>query len=207
LRALHRIKPQPKANPGSPPHPTQDMGPLSGASGFVGMLAKGQLEDKDGSRVLPPVAESSRRAKYKLPMAKEIAPPGQNAGNTANEAADAEQPVEPASQSDQRAQQNVPRWYKPALPMLFVLAVVLAIIGVWAVGAIAYMQNTTPLASTDVHYPLIRWSLDAGDRGNYTESSRLIAWVMLICLPVSAVFLALALMTRKRLKRARKSPR
>ena len=39
------------------------------------------------------------------------------------------------------------------------MACLLLAVGIWAIGALASMHAVQPIASEDVHYPLIRWSL------------------------------------------------
>jgi apolipoprotein N-acyltransferase len=49
-----------------------------------------------------------------------------------------------------------------------------------------------------VHYPLITWRLDIGTMGGYTPASRVMAWGMLLCLPVAVLLVVMARMLRQR---------
>jgi hypothetical protein len=75
---------------------------------------------------------------------------------------------------------------------------VLLVIGLWAAGALVYMGVTRPESAEAVHYPLVRWSLDVGDMGGYTNGSRVMAWSMLACLPVGLAFVGMGLYVRRR---------
>src|SRR4051794_27136428 len=67
-------RPQPKA-PGEPLDDAEESGVSAGsATGFVGMLAKRQL-DGEPSTASGIEAEAERRSRYSLQMAREVVPP------------------------------------------------------------------------------------------------------------------------------------
>jgi multisubunit Na+/H+ antiporter MnhG subunit len=136
------------------------------------MLAKRQF-DPDA---LAATASDEAARRERLQTARLVNPGRQPAGGIIGAAA------EPAS----------PRWHRAALLTAVGMAILLLVIGLWAVGAIIYMHNVSPLAPNDVHYPLISWNLEAGPMGDYTSASVFIAWTMLLCLPVAAMLLAMA---------------
>jgi hypothetical protein len=194
VKGLHSpAKPQPKPN--EVPPPPADVIPES-ASGFVGMLAKGQFGGEGGgeapSATLPPgglggAGGAAAGAGYSLRMAREIPPPAATVAAPRETAPVAvEAPVAAAPRSGQRV----------APQLAIVVACLLLPIGLWAVGAIVYMNAVlpAPVSPEDVHYPLIRWSLDVGNLGGYTAGSRLVAWTMMLCLPVGGALLALSRM-------------
>jgi hypothetical protein len=185
-------RPQPKA-PGEPAgNPSEESGVGSGsATGFVGMLAKRQLDGElTGSGIGD---EAGRRSRYPLRMAREVVPP-----------LGIEQP-EVNTESPSVESPPVRWWYGAAIWVAWLLAILLVVIGAWAVGALIYMArhngNSTPpiMEPSDVHYPLIAWRLNAGPLGDYTAASRIMAWMMLLCLPVAGLLLVIAGMLRRRM--------
>jgi hypothetical protein len=175
-------QPQPR-NGGEPPEPEALPGSGS-ATGFVSMLAKRQF-DIDALAATPS-DEAARRER--LHMAREITPGG------GQPATDESETTTPGPGAD------TPRWYAIAVPISRVLALLLLVIGAWAVGALIYMHQVSPLAAKDVHYPLIAWRFDVGPLGGYTPASRFMAWTMLLCLPVAALLLVMASLLRQRIK-------
>jgi hypothetical protein len=171
-------KPQPKPRHGPRPPDAEGAVGSGSATGFVSMLAKRQFDADVLSATL--ADEAARRDR--LHMAREVAAPAPAAP------APAPAVLPPA----------VPRWYRMARPVALVLAGLLLAIGLWAVGALFYMQLVAPHAARDVYYPLISWRLEAGPAGDYTRASRVMAWAMLLCLPVSALLVVLAKLLRER---------
>lgn len=178
-------RPQPKAQ-GEPIDLREESGVGSGsATGFVGMLAKRQL-DGEASTAGGIEAESERRARYPLQMAREI--PAQ--------AAPSDAPPAPVP--------SIPWWYRAAVPAAWLMAILLLAIGLWAVGALIYMhlhsaQSASPImVPTDVRYPLLSWRPNAGPLGDFTATSRMMARTMLLCVPVSFLLMLVAVMLRRR---------
>src|SRR4051812_14546115 len=127
---LHRLaKPQPKPLG----MPVADEPGSGSATGFVSTLAAKRTFDSSDT-----LSELARRSKEQLQMAREIPPARAKV-------------VAPRRVA-------VPTWYRVALPVSLILAVMLVGIGVWAVGALVYMKQVMPIAARDVHYPLIVWS-------------------------------------------------
>ena len=121
-----------------------------------------------------------KRRRATAGIAQEIGPGGFSAGDVGGRD-DAE---------DRGA--GAPGWHRIAVPVSLVLALVLVVIGIWAVGAIIYMRQVSPVAAKDVHYPLIAWRFDAGPMGGYTAASRFMSWAMLLCLPVAGMLVVMA---------------
>ncbi len=84
------------------------------------------------------------------------------------------------------------------VPVIFGLAGVLLAIGMWAVGAVMYMANVMPMEAEDVRYPLITWSIEVGTMGGYTQTSRMMAYAMLACVPVALGLLVVAEALRRK---------
>lgn len=191
LAALERMgKPQPKPvgavpQSSSPPLPEHTMAVGSGsATGFVGTLARDALAA--GELPGPPAAEQAgpeRSVRMHLPMAREIRPM-----RPAHPPAPAAPPPRAADSSA-----RPPASSRIGAALMAVFAVVLAAIGFWAAGALIYMARIRPMSPADVHYPLLSWTYDLGAVGDYTAATRMVAWTMLICLPVAAVMLVLAI--------------
>jgi hypothetical protein len=160
---------------------SQDM-PLSAgsATGFVGSLAKPAGEPLPG--------DSMAGAKPPIEMAKEVVPrrPASPLAAIAK-AAEEVKAVQPAGDSPV----NVPRGSAGMAYAMMVIAVVLLIIGSWAVGALMYMRSFQPLSPRDVAYPLISWQIDMEKGGSYARTSVAMAWAMLLCLPVSVILLVM----------------
>lgn len=203
LAALQRMaKPQPK--PQEPdeldPRSTGGQNPLPGggeggegsATGFVGMLAKRQL-DSGGSRGPGSGVTGSARG-APLPMAREIRGESEEADPV---------PAEPSGRKSSRKPASLPAWSRTIFPMAMVLALLLLAIGLWALGAVIYMVNTAPDLASDVHYPLISWSTDVGLTGGYTHASLWVARGMLLCLPVAIMLAIMGFIWKKRLARRR----
>jgi hypothetical protein len=188
-------KPQPKPQHGTrPPDPETAAGSGS-ATGFVGMLAKRQFD----ADVLSATFADEAARRQRLHMAREITPP--NTSSTPSATPSGTPSIPPAPTSDPLpvpAATSTPSplslWPRLTPPLSIVLAILLLIIGIWAIGALFYMSFDTPTHPRDVHYPLISWRLGAG----YTRPSRIMAWAMLFCLPLSALLILLARMLRQR---------
>jgi hypothetical protein len=177
VAALHALaKPQPRAEPAPPPIPLDQL--PNSASGFVGMLAKGQGSGDTHIAMPASSPNASSRSRYALKMAREIPPP-----------APASTPAERLTVPARRGPAGRPANRRLLARIIAALAVMLLLIGLWAAGALVYMATVHPIASEDVHYPLIRWSLDVGNMGGYTSASRLMGWSMLLGLPVGIAFL------------------
>ena len=154
------------------------------ATGFVSMLAK-QAFDADALAATPG-DEAARRDR--LHMAREVLPA---------EVGPAAAPLA-APTAAEAAGLAAPGWYRVAMPVALILAVVLLGIGIWAIGALVYMHNVSPISAREVHYPLITWRLEIGNMGGYTAASRVMAWAMLLCLPVAVLLVVMARMLRQR---------
>jgi hypothetical protein len=178
--------PQPRPRHGGAPPEPESLPGSGSATGFVSMLAKRQF-DADALAATPG-DEAARRER--LHMAREVFPKSPN--NPGNSPGIPETPL--------------PRWYAIASPLSLVLAAVLLVIGIWAVGAIIYMHQVAPLAAKDVHYPLLAWRFDLGPMGGYTAASRFMAWTMLLCLPVAGMLLVMAHLLRQREGTAKGTP-
>ncbi|HVT80274.1 MAG TPA: hypothetical protein VHM90_06410 [Phycisphaerae bacterium] len=205
-------RPQPKAAGDPQEDAAEESGVGSGsATGFVGMLAKRQLDGDSvaGVEVTGLEGEAARRARYPLQMAKEVVPPvgievppaatGIGEGGAA---ARGQGGVRGAGSAG-----GAPWLYRLALPVSWALAMILVVIGAWAVGALVYMQQHNAqshppiMVPKDVHYPLIAWRFDAGPLGDYTPASKLMARAMMLCLPVAVLLVVVAGMVRKRVIR------
>ncbi len=192
-------RPQPKAADeagGAAENAAEESG-AGTAPGFVGMLAKRQLDGGPAGGGIE--GEAARRSRYPLRMAREVVPP-LGIEQPAVAAMAENKPVEMPPETP-----AVRWWYKVAIPAAWLLTVVLLAIGAWAVGALIYMArhngNSTPpiMVPADVHYPLIAWRLNAGPLGDYTAASRMMAWMMLLCLPVAGLLVMVAGMLRRRM--------
>jgi hypothetical protein len=149
------------------------------------MLAKGQPDAGDSRMGLP--TDPAARGRYSLEMAREL-----SAEERPAEAVQAPQPrLKPRG------------WYYAAVPLAWVLTVLLLVIGAWAIGALVYMDSVTPAAPEDVRYPLVSWNENIGAAGGYTAGSRLMALAMTACLPVAVAVGAMGWMLRRRIARGR----
>ena len=173
LQRLPKPHPIPAARP-TPPEPAAGSG---SATGFVSMLARQQFPES--------LESVARRSKDQLRMAREIQP--------------VPSPDAPAAPTTGR----VPHWYGPAAAAAATLAAVLTLIGIWAVGALIYMHQVSPLSARQVRYPFVRWSLDAGPMGGYTPTSRMMAGAMLLCIPVAALLVLMAILLRRQIAAAK----
>lgn len=186
LAALQKLaKPQPRAAEPGTARPTEPQVGSGSATGFVGMLARptGVSNSSGGSTL----------GGYALPMAREVA--HETPGNTGKVIS------KTTTDKDLAPRPALPRGYRIALVPMVVLALLLALIGMWAIGALAYIAQVTPAAPTDIHYPLLVWGVE---EGTYAGSSRMTAWLMLACLPVSAVMLLIARIMQKKLRVTRR---
>jgi hypothetical protein len=98
---------------------------------------------------------------------------------------------------------RIPKWYRVAVPVMFVVGAALTIIGLWAAGAMIYMRTTTPSAPDFVaDYPLIRWDENLGESGEYTDESRTMAAAMLACIPVAGIMGGMVVVMRRQMRSA-----
>lgn len=202
LAALHQFaKPQPKANPENPLE-VDYPGPASGPSGFVSMLAKGQLGSGDSHAPSHTTGNPSSKSRYPLQMAREIHSPPVP-GGAKEQAAAVAAPRRQGAKSAAKPPSSS-RGYRVVLPVLVLTALTLLLIGLWAAGALVYMASVTPTEPSEARYPLIHWSFDEGDAGGYTRTSRLMALSMLPALPIALVLGIAALVMARRL--ARRNP-
>jgi hypothetical protein len=202
LAALHNFaKPQPKANPARDPgDPDPESSPASGASGFVGMLAKGQF-DSGGSRTPSsgkPGENPSGKSKYSLKMARELSP-NDPSPLTTPPPAPAGKDAGGGGRSVPAARRGISPAYRYVLPAMVLTALLLLLIGLWATGALLYMASISPTEPGDVHYPLVHWSFTEGELGGYTRASRMMAWSMLAALPLALVLGGAAMVMWRRL--------
>jgi hypothetical protein len=207
LAALHNFaKPQPKATPPHDPADEPDLNPASGASGFVGMLAKGKFGSGDSHvpSAGKPGEKSAAQTRYALQMARELPPTSpalRTRGGARDQAAASAQAATPAPRPPVRGTKPGSSAYRVILPLMALTALVLLLIGVWAVGAQVYMAMATVEEPSDVGYPLLRWSFAAGENGGYTQASRFLAGAMLAALPVALVLAGAAILIWRRLSR------
>jgi hypothetical protein len=169
---------------------------MSGASGFVGILARRQPGPGDSHMPIPGADDAdARRARYALHMAKELDP--DNDPDPPPRPLPLPAPAVPTV-SPRMAMRNLPKRRRAPAPLLLVIAmaIVLLLVGTWAAGAIFYMQSVHPTAPADVHYPLLRWQYDttgtSAEIGAYARHSVTTAWTMLLCLPVGLALAAAA---------------
>ncbi len=184
----------------------REQSPESSASGFVGMLAKGKLGSGDshmpelllsGEAGKPPA-----RPKYQLRMAREVPPvrPAQAASvPAANASAKAGDAAGDAVGPPQREKAVRPRPSRVAAILLIVAALLLAA-GLWAGGALVYMDVARPVAAGDVHYPLVRWhpAIEGSSEAAFTPASWMAAWSLLACLPLAGACIFGAARMRRR---------
>ena len=187
-------------------------------SGFVGILAKGNPpEEPAPARPVPttpssrpkpqprnetePAAASPRTAgTEQIRMAKEIVMP------TAEELVEPEPapaPAAPVKKTQQRSsgrKRKVPGWYHAAVPVMFTCSSFLLFIGFWALGAVGYIMFAAPKFREDIHYPLIRWDDNVGDIGGISAGSKMMAWFMLISLPVAISLIVMAIIMQKQIR-------
>jgi len=202
LAALHNFaKPQPKALiPGEEPIDEGPTQPASGPSGFVGMLSKGQGSG-DTHVAAPAVAgdEGSIKSKHGLGVAREIMPAAPIPGGAREQAAAVAAPRKAAPTPKSGA-------YAVLLPVVAFVALLLLFIGIWALGAVVYMNWAKPTEPADVGYPLIHWSFAAGEAGDWTQGSRIMAWSMLACLPLAAILCGTVVAIWRRMVRRDATP-
>jgi hypothetical protein len=171
--------------------------PSPAASGFVGMLAKEGAGGAAGSG-LDAGAPAGDKKDGAIPrkattdqiyMAREITPtrPFPTATGAVGGA-------------KRRVAKEAPGWYHAAVPVMYTLGSILLLIGFWAIGALVVMAVSKPAAGGDVWYPFLAWSADIGDEGGFTQGSRIMAWVMVLCLPVSAALWMMARVMQKHIR-------
>ena len=138
LAALHHMaKPQPRAPlPGEEPAPEEASNPASGPSGFVGMLSKGQGSG-DTHLAAPAIRgeEGSTRSRYGLGMAREITPNAPAPGGAREQAAAVAGPRKVGAPPPRKGA------YAVLLPVVVFVGLLLLFIGVWALGAVIYMNS------------------------------------------------------------------
>jgi hypothetical protein len=192
LSALKRMaRPQPK-HVGEPLPPSPEASGGSGsATGFVGTLGKPPGTPQPGDSV---AGTPGLKSKNTLGMAREV--PNRSLSQLAQAARDAAteneaKPFEPAGPPSASATAGV-------MPYLMMgLALILLIIGSWAVGALMYMKISQPMSPRDVNYPFLVWHIDLHTSGSYTPATYAMAWSMLLCLPVATLLLILGWRLRK----------
>ena len=117
-----------------------------------------------------------------VPAKRPVSPLAQIA--KAAEEAETDQPETPLDSPVAPENSNATMAY-----LMIGLALLLLVIGSWAVGALMYMRNYQPLSPRDVAYPFISWHIDLRTGGNYARSSVAMAWSMLLCIPVGMILL------------------
>ena len=159
--------------------------PSPAASGFVGMLAEqGKNAQLDASQTATSAANGGDAAADKIHIAKEIGtvpPPhapaaGQAAGGGMGGGVRTVRKGRPA-----------PGWYHAAVPVMYTLGALLILIGLWAVGALIFMAVKEPDEMRPVYWLLATDQNLEDGAFHYTKGSWMMAWTMLLCLPVSLV--------------------
>ena len=176
-------KPQPKPAGAVPPstEPPERTGAAGSgsATGFVGTLAQDALDAAEGGN---PSGET-RAGRLNLPMAREIRPRPLTPADIPGPSKAATEEVEPPERGVGRGM---------AVMLLLSLAVAMVVVGGWAAGALVYMMRVTPAGPSEVRYPYVSWSYDAGPGGGYSPAARTAAWTLLSCLPVAGVLIGIA---------------
>lgn len=193
LSALHNMQ-----NRQEPQEPAPESSGSLSASGFVGMLAKGQVGgdneplDPNASDPMPPPAAR--------PIPRPVAPQHDNAADDAgpyavHEAAEVHTPAprQPTPQA-RRPRRRVPGWYKPATPLMFTVGSLLFLVGTWAAAA------SIAIAVGAEKFPLLTvardWDTD--EPIGFTAGSKAMAFGMLLALPMAIALLGMGtLMARQ----------
>ena len=176
------------------------------STGLVGMLAKGQVNqssvDLGGSKAgfptpvpmgipQPKVAgtkgpATKRPGKFDtIGVAKEIKMPARGQPATFSPAGGSRTPGQagaPGRPGSRRPLKKPPDWWRAGIPIMITVASLLFFVSFWAVGAVVCMVAGMK------GYPLLQpeFSMDDPDRFiGYDASSKMMAIVMLLCLPVS----------------------
>jgi hypothetical protein len=188
--------------------------PGPSASGFVGMLSKAPMPQDDPSPTRPVNPSQSSRPTPQPSSEAHAAPASPRAAGTdeirmAREITRpaAVSPARPGSRPGARGR-KIPGWYHVAVPIMFTVSSLLMIIGFWAVGAIIAI-----IAGFD-GYPLLSHAVDSGgypitdDAGHplLSSMSKVMAFTMLIALPVAISLVVMAIIMQRQVsKAARKS--
>jgi hypothetical protein len=137
----------------------------------------------------------SIKSKHGLGVAREIMPNPPAPGGAREQAAAVAAPRKPGP-----PRKTGP--YNIQLPLVAFVAMLLFLIGIWALGAVIYMNaGEQPREPADVGYPLIHWSFSSGEGGDWTQGSRIVAWSMLACLPLALILGATCVAIWKRITR------
>ncbi len=199
LAALERMgKPQPKPA-GSPSGPASDSAAdLSAGSGSATGFARTLAHDSFGAGgILAPASPDPADPPSRLiPMAREITPPAEPLPAVLPGSILA--PTHDFPLSTSGAPAPAPPASRVVIALMSLFSLLLIAIGAWAAGALIYMARSTPFGPSDVHYPLLSWTYDAGPAGDFTAATRTMAWTMLLCLPVAAVILAITIKIARR---------
>ncbi len=195
-----------------------DTSSSASASGFVGMLAKGNpVSDEPtptrpnapsatGNRPTPqpqssdnPSEKSPRMARTdEIRMAKEVTLPASNAPSS--------YPARSGARPASRGPRKIPGWYHAAVPMMYTLCSFLTLISFWAIGAVVYIYgvNPNPQERPDIRYPLLMFSENGGgtDIPGYAFGSKIIALIMLAAFPVALALCAMAIVMQRQITRS-----
>jgi hypothetical protein len=190
---------QPAENPSSP-----------SSTGLVGMLSQGQLNP-------PPADIGSSRSGFATPVprgkpqpklpgsASQVAKkPGKF--DTIGVAKEVRLPdttqsldtmsIPPAvSYRSQRKIPKPPDWWRAAIPVMYTVSSLLLLVSLWAAGACIAMLATWK------GYPLIEFDTDLDA---FTPASKVMAGVMLMCLPVSIAIGIMAIILGGKIKKYEK---
>ena len=224
LAALHGLggAQEPEAEEGHEETEHEEVNSSPAASGFVGMLAKGNPPSDEpatngvragypqqnrptpkpmndagqplsGANVRPTRTDEIRMAKEIIMPAKEG--PAAEAGEAGGAVAAPAVAVKKGTRG-----RKVPAWYPIAVPVMFTMCSILTMISFWALGAVIYMMTAHPDAVS--RYPLISWDEYLGDNGGFTTGSKLMAGVMLVCLPVGIILAVMAIIMQRQVRKA-----
>lgn len=195
LAPMPRPVPEPANQPEGQTGPT-DPGGSGSASGFVGMLAKGMLQEpsSDGSSVggldvaipvSPAPAPSAGPAEGAAPPStpkpsspKPIASPAVREGGRRALVPGGPRPPQASSPPHPAVElRHVPDWYATAAPIALTVSLLLAMVGLWAVmGSLALLAHAkgVPLV-----HPL--------EEGEEADLWYYMPYLMLLCLPVAGM--------------------
>jgi hypothetical protein len=158
------------------------------ASGFVGMLAKegagGNSDAANATGPTPPGRTDEIR------MAREITVEPRTL------------PVPTTAPRRVKKTAQVPDWYHIATPIGYVLGAILLVLGLWALGATLYILMKTPTSQQDITYPLIDFNPDTE---TYDGLSKIAAFGLTLCLPVSYAMIWMSRTMQKRVAAANRA--
>ncbi|MCL2647870.1 MAG: hypothetical protein FWD61_12795 [Phycisphaerales bacterium] len=199
------------------------------ASGFVGMLVEqgkdgegkgldagssptqsasgGESSGGEGTGTTTSLQKSGGGTTDKIYMAKEIGTvpdavppaPGSAGGSQGAGAA-----AGGAGVRTVRKGRPAPGWYHAAVPVMYTLGALLILIGLWAIGALIFMAVKAPDELGHVAYPFLtpERAPDNEDIWIYTQGSHIMAWMMLVCLPVSLAMGMMAGIMQQQIRRS-----